>query len=196
MLEQGDVKSKSITAEVSPNHLWFCDEDFEKYQNQIKCNPSIKTKADREALRQALREDKIDIIATDHAPHLWEEKNKSYFEAPSGMPSIQHSLLIMLSLVEQDVISIEKLVEKMSHNPATLFSIKDRGFIRENYFADFVFVDLKQKTAINKENIYYKCGWSPLEGEVFSNKVIYTYLNGEKVFENDRVLDKKVAMKV
>ena len=196
LLEQGDVSSKSITAEVSPNHLWFCDEDFEKYQNQIKCNPSIKTKADREALRQALREDKIDIIATDHAPHLWEEKNKSYFEAPSGMPSIQHSLLIMLSLVEQDVISIEKLVEKMSHNPATLFSIKDRGFIRENYFADFVFVDLKQKTAINKENIYYKCGWSPLEGEVFPNKVIYTYLNGEKVFENDRVLDKKVAMKV
>lgn len=196
LLESGNIKTKQITAEVSPNHLWFCDEDFEKYGNLIKCNPSIKSKQDREALRQALKENKIDIIATDHAPHLLEEKNKNYFEAPSGMPSIQHSLLIMLELVEQNIISIEQLVEKMSHNPATLFEIKDRGFIKENYFADFVLIDTKQKTTIKKENIYYKCAWSPLEGEEFSNKIIYTYLNGEKVFDNGKIIDKKVSMKI
>jgi dihydroorotase len=192
LLEAGDVSKKNITAEVSPNHLWFCDEDFEKYQNQIKCNPSIKSKADRDALRKALAEDKIDIVATDHAPHRWEEKNKTYFEAPSGMPSIQHSLLMMLALVEQEIITIEKLVEKTAHNPATLFGIKNRGFIRENYFADFVLIDSKQKTTVIKENIYYKCKWSPLENITFNNKVISTYLNGKKVFENGNFFFEKI----
>ena len=184
LLEQGDIKDKTITAEVSPNHLWFYEEDFKKYGNQIKCNPSIKTLEDREALRKALKEDKIDIIATDHAPHKWEEKNKNYFEAPSGMPSIQHSLLIMLELVNQEILTLEQLVTKMSHNPATLFNIKNRGFIKENYFADFVLIDSKQKTTVLKENIYYKCKWSPMENFTFNNKVISTYLNGKKVFEN------------
>ena len=184
LLTAGDVRNKRITAEVSPNHLWFSEEDFEKYGNLIKCNPSIKTKADRDALRKALNEDKIDIIATDHAPHRLEEKQKPYFEAPSGIPSIQHSLLMMLELVNQEILTIEKLVEKISHNPATLFEIKNRGFIRENYFADFVLIDSKQKTTVLKENIYYKCKWSAIENFTFSNKVISTYINGKKVYEN------------
>ena len=184
LLSAGKIENKNITAEVSPNHLWFSEEDFEKYGNLIKCNPSIKTIEDRNALRKALNEDKIDIIATDHAPHKIEEKEKPYFQAPSGIPSIQHSLLMMLELVNQNVLTIEKLVEKMSHNPATLFNIKNRGFIRENYFADFVLIDSKQKTTILKENIYYKCKWSPLENYTFNNKLISTYINGEKVFEN------------
>ncbi|MEE1301807.1 MAG: amidohydrolase family protein, partial [Bacteroidales bacterium] len=168
------------------------EQDFEKYGNLIKCNPSIKTKEDRDELRKALNEDKIDIIATDHAPHRLEEKQKPYFQAPSGMPSIQHSLLMMLDLVEQGVLSIEKLVEKMSHNPATLFDIKNRGFIRENYFADFVLIDSKQKTTVLKENIYYKCKWSPLENYTFNNKVISTYINGKKVFENGEFFSEKI----
>ncbi|MBR5254881.1 MAG: dihydroorotase [Bacteroidales bacterium] len=184
LLTAGDLRNKRITAEVSPNHLWFSEEDFEKYGNLIKCNPSIKTKADRDALRKALNEDKIDIIATDHAPHRLEEKQKPYFEAPSGIPSIQHSLLMMLELVNQEILTIEKLVEKISHNPATLFEIKNRGFIRENYFADFVLIDSKQKTTVLKENIYYKCKWSAIENFTFSNKVISTYINGKKVYEN------------
>lgn len=192
LLSAGELEKKNITAEVSPNHLWFSEQDFEKYGNLIKCNPSIKTKEDRDALRKALNEDKIDIIATDHAPHRLEEKQKPYFQAPSGMPSIQHSLLMMLDLVSQGVLTIEKLVEKMSHNPATLFDIKNRGFIRENYFADFVLIDSKQKTTVLKENIYYKCKWSPLENYTFNNKVISTYINGKKVFENGEFFSEKI----
>jgi len=191
LLSAGKIENKNITAEVSPNHLWFSEEDFEKYGNLIKCNPSIKTIEDRNALRKALNEDKIDIIATDHAPHKVEEKQKHYFQAPSGIPSIQHSLLMMLELVNQGVLTIEKLVEKMSHNPAILFDIKDRGFIRENYFADFILIDSNQKTTISKENIYYKCKWSPLENHTFNNKLISTYINGKKVFEKNNFFFEK-----
>ncbi len=195
LLDRGDVASKRITAEVSPTHLWFCDEDFAYYGNLIKCNPSIKTSKDRDALRKALSEDKIDLIATDHAPHTLAEKQKPYFDAPSGMPSIQHSLLVMLQLVRQNVLSLSKMVEKTSHNPAVLFSIKDRGFIKKGYFADFVLINPKEKTQISSESLLYKCGWSPLEGKTFDNKIVATYLNGEKVYENGIVSAKNFAKK-
>lgn len=196
LLTSGNIEDKNITAEVSPSHLWFCDEDYSRLGNKIKCNPSIKSKQDRDALRKALREDKIDLIATDHAPHLIEEKDKPYFSSPSGIPSIQHSLQIMLELVNQGEISIEKMVEKMSHNPAKLFGIKDRGFIREGYFADFVLVDLNQKTTVNKDNIFYKCKWSPLEGHTFNSRIISTFVNGEKVFLNGDIVSNNKGFKV
>lgn len=196
LLKSGKIESKNITAEVSPIHLWFCSDDFEQYGNLIKCNPSIKTKEDREALREALRTDKIDIIATDHAPHTKEEKQKPYFEAPSGIPSIQHSLLIMLQLVKQNVLSLPQLVEKMSHNPAILFDIKERGFLKKGYFADFVLINSKEKTTITKENLHSKCNWSPFEGETFDSKIVATYLNGEKVYENGVIQPQKAALKV
>lgn len=196
LLHSGDVSEKRITSEVSPIHLWFEIGDFAEYGNLIKCNPSIKTKEDRAALRRALREDKIDIIATDHAPHTWEEKQKPYFDAPSGMPSIQHSLLLILQLVEQGELTLEKMVEKMAHNPAKLFGIKDRGYIKEGYFADFVLINPNKKTIVTKDSLQSKCKWSPFEGKTFDNKIVATYLNGEKVFENDTVFDRRNAMMI
>lgn len=196
LLTEGNIENKRITAEVSPIHLWFCDEDFEKYGNLIKCNPSVKTKQDRAALREGLRTDKIDIIATDHAPHLKEEKLKPYFEAPSGIPSIQHSLLIMLQLVKQKELSLTKLVEKMAHNPAKLFDIKDRGYIKKGYFADIVLINSNKKTHITKESLFSKCEWSPFEGETFDNEIVATYLNGEKVYQNGSISDVKFGVKI
>lgn len=196
LLQSGDVSEKRITAEVSPVHLWFEADDFLKYGNLIKCNPSIKTKDDRAALRRALREDKIDIVATDHAPHTWEEKQKTYFEAPSGIPSIQHSLLVMLQLVGEGELTLGKMVEKMAHNPAKLFGIKGRGYIKEGYFADLVLINPNKKTIVTKDSLQSKCKWSPFEGKIFDNKIVATYLNGEKVFENGLVSDRRNAMKI
>lgn len=196
LLQSGDVSEKRITSEVSPVHLWFEADDFSKYGNLIKCNPSIKTKYDRAALRRALREDKIDIVATDHAPHTWEEKQKTYFEAPSGIPSIQHSLLVMLQLVGEGELTLGKMVEKMAHNPAKLFGIKGRGYIKEGYFADLVLINPNKKTIVTKDSLQSKCKWSPFEGKVFDNKIVATYLNGEKVFENGLVSDRRNAMKI
>lgn len=183
LLKTGKVDSKNITAEVSPIHLWFEEKDFERLGNKIKCNPSIKSKADRDALREALREDRIDFVATDHAPHLMEEKEKPYFQAPSGIPSIQFSLNVMLELVKQGELSLSQLQEKMCHNPANYFQLEGRGYVKEGYYADLVLVDLDGKTQVSKENILSKCNWSPFEGETFNSKVISTFVNGKMVYQ-------------
>jgi dihydroorotase len=179
------LADKKITAEVCVHHLWFSDEDYEKVGNRIKWNPAIKTPSDRAALLEALLEDRIDVIATDHAPHTLEEKSKKYLQAPSGGPLVQHSLITMLEMSKQGKISIEKVVEKMCHAPAVCFQVTGRGFIREGYKADIVLVDMNKEWTVAPENIYYKCGWSPLEGQVFHSKVTHTFINGKLAFEND-----------
>lgn len=188
LLSIGGVEAKNVTAEVSPNHLWFSDEDYVTLGNKIRCNPSIKSAGDRDALLQALKEGKIDTVATDHAPHLIEEKERPYFQSVSGMPSIQHSLLTMLELSKQGKISLEAVVEKMSHNPAILFGIERRGFICKGYYADLVLVNSNETTAVDKPSLLYKCGWSPMEGYVFTNKIVKTFVNGNLVY-NDGVVN-------
>ncbi|HAM11330.1 MAG: dihydroorotase [Bacteroidetes bacterium GWF2_41_9] len=183
------LSRKRITAEVCIHHLWFDDSDYERLGNLIKWNPAIKTKYDREALRDAVRNDHIDIIATDHAPHTLEEKSQSYFKAPSGGPLIQHSLVIMLELWHKKTFSLEKIVEKMCHNPAILFNIRQRGFIREGYIADLVLVDPEKQWTISKENILYKCGWSPFEGQTFRSQVVKTIVNGTIVYDEGKIDD-------
>ncbi|MDZ4758965.1 MAG: dihydroorotase [Bacteroidota bacterium] len=178
------LKDKKITAEACVHHLWFCDEDYHTLGNQIKCNPAIKTASDRDAVFAAVLDDRIDIIATDHAPHTWEEKQQVYTKSPAGLPLVQHGLQMMLEKVKQGKITLEKLVEKMCHAPAELFQISKRGFIREGYAADLVLVDLNQYYIVTKENILYKCGWSPLENTTFSSTILYTFVNGEMVFDN------------
>jgi len=188
LLQRGKIGTKNITAEVTPSHLWFSQEDFERLGNKIKCNPSIKSKEDRAALRKGLREDKIDIIATDHAPHLLEEKEKPYFESPSGMPSIQHSLQTILELVRQGELTLFQLQEKMCHNPAERFGLKDRGYIKENYFADLVLIDLNQEETVTKETLLYKCKWSPFEGITFHSKIVSTLVNGELRYNQSKII--------
>lgn len=184
LLSIGGVEAKNITAEVSPNHLWFSAEDYATLGNKIRCNPSIKSAANRDALLQALKEGRIDTVATDHAPHLIEEKERPYFQSVSGMPSLQHSLLTMLELSKQGKISLETMVEKMSHNPATLFGIEGRGFIRQGYYADMVLVNPNETTLVDKPSLLYKCGWSPMEGYVFANKIVKTFVNGNLVYSD------------
>lgn len=178
------LKEKKITAEVCVHHLWFCDEDYESKGSLIKWNPAIKTSTDRQSLFEAVLNDKIDVIATDHAPHTSEEKQNSYFKCPSGGPMVQHSLTAMLEFYHQGKISLEKIVQKMSHNPADLFCIENRGYIREGFVADLTLVDLNQPWTVEKPNILYKCGWSPFEGQLFRSKVTHTFVNGNLVFEN------------
>ncbi len=187
LFNTGKVTDKKITAEVCVHHLWFDERDYIKYGTKIKWNPSIKTQKDKEALWEALLSDKIDVIATDHAPHTIEEKNNSYFKAPSGGPLVQHSLVAMLEMSRKGFISIEKVIQKMCHAPADLFRIENRGYIREGYFADFVLVDPNHSWIVSPENILYKCGWSPFEGLEFSNKVVATYINGVTAFKNDKI---------
>jgi len=177
------LTEKKITAEACIHHLWFSDEDYEKKGNRIKWNPAIKSKQDREALWKALLEGRLDIIATDHAPHTLEEKERPYFNAPSGGPLVQHALVAMLEFVKQGKIPVEQVVEKMCHNPAILFRVKKRGFIREGYFADLVLVDMNKSWEVKKDNILYKCGWSPFEGEVFSSSIEKTFVNGNLVYD-------------
>lgn len=181
------LNQRKITAEASIPHLWFCDTDYERLGTLIKCNPAVKTEYDREQLLQALLSDRIDIITTDHAPHTAGEKDNNYFSSPSGIPMVQHSLVIMLELYHRGRISLEKIAEKMCHNPAILYSIKNRGFIRRGYKADITIVDLNAAWKVCKENIFYKCGWSPLEGQTFQSNVICTLVNGNIVFENGKV---------
>ncbi len=188
LFNSGKVTEKKITAEVCVHHLWFDDLDYLTLGTKIKWNPSIKTRKDKEALWEALLSDKIDVIATDHAPHTLEEKNNTYFKAPSGGPLVQHSLVAMLEMSKKGFISIEKVIQKMCHAPADLFRIEKRGYIREGYFADLVLVDPNQSWIVSPENILYKCGWSPFEGVEFSNKVVATFVNGEQVFSNDGIL--------
>ncbi|MBN1252348.1 MAG: dihydroorotase [Bacteroidales bacterium] len=180
------LKNKKITAEVCVHHLWFNDTKYDELGTKIKWNPAIKTEEDRTALLNALINNKLDVIATDHAPHTIQEKSNSYLKAPSGGPLVQHSLQVMLELYKKGEITLEKIVEKMCHNPAILFNIEKRGFIREGYWADLVLVDLNDKYEVNKENILYKCAWSPFEGNVFNSKITHTFVNGNMVFENGR----------
>ena len=187
LFQPGPVKNKNITAEVCVHHLWFDDRDYEKMGTRIKWNPSIKTLKDKEALWEALLTDKIDVIATDHAPHTIQEKNNTYFKAPSGGPLIQHSLVAMLEMSRKGFITPEKVVQKMCHAPADLFRIKDRGYIREGYFADLVLIDPKKSWVVSPENVLYKCGWSPFDGMEFSHKVDTTFVNGKIVFANDQI---------
>lgn len=176
------LDQKNITTEVSVHHLWFSDKDYERLGTLIKWNPAIKTEKDKKGLLKALLDDRIDLITTDHAPHTLEEKQKPYFQSMSGAPMVQHSLNIMLEFYKQGLISLEKIAEKMCHNPASLYHIEKRGFIREGYFADLTLVDLDASWTVTKENLLYKCGWSPVEGTTFQTKVTHTLVNGNLVF--------------
>ncbi|HEY9261550.1 dihydroorotase [Chitinophaga sp.] len=191
------LAEKRITAEVCVHHLHFTADDYAQYGNLIKCNPAIKAADNKTALWQGLLDDRLDIIATDHAPHTWEEKQLPYLQAPSGVPLVQHSLLLMLEHARQGDITIEKVVEKMSHAPAICFQIKERGFLREGYFADCVIVDLQGHTNVNKENIYYKCAWSPFEGHTFPAAVTHTFVSGHLAYAdgifNENVLGQRLA---
>ena len=184
------MKEKNITTEVSVHHLWFSDKDYQRLGSLIKWNPAIKTEKDRLVLFKALLDDRIDIITTDHAPHTLQEKQKPYFQSMSGAPIVQHSLNIMLEFYKQGLISLEKIAEKMCHNPAALYSIKNRGFIREGFFADLTIVDLNTSWTVEKNNILYKCGWSPLEGKTFQTKVTHTFVNGNLVYNNGNFREK------
>jgi dihydroorotase len=188
LFSPGPIADKRITVEVCVHHLWFDESDYARLGTRIKCNPAIKTRADRDALRQAVADDVIDVLATDHAPHTLEEKNQDYFHAPAGLPLVQQLLPMLLELVRTGCLSLEQLVEKAAHNPARLFGIVDRGFVREGYFADFAVVDLDCEDVIRREALEYKCGWSPLEGESLHARVAFTILGGEIVYRDGRVV--------
>ena len=181
------LEEKRITAEVCIHHLWFTEEDYKTKGNLIKWNPAIKTEADRKALWEALLDDRIDVIATDHAPHTLEEKKQPYLLAPSGGPMVQHAVVAMFECFHRGQISIEKIVEKMAHNPAKLFRIEKRGFIKVGYFADLVIVNTGLPWNVKKENILYKCGWSPFENYNFKSRITHTFINGELVYQNFKV---------
>jgi dihydroorotase len=177
------LKDKKITAEVCVHHLWFHDADYERLGTRIKWNPAIKTMDDRDELIKGILDDRLDVIATDHAPHTLEEKDHKYLKAPSGGPLVQHSLPAMLEFFKKGVVSIEKVVQKMCHAPAICFGVRDRGFIREGYKADLVLLDLNDPWKVEKSNILYKCGWSPFEGELFHSRVTHTFVNGHLAYE-------------
>ncbi len=190
------LEQKKITAEACIHHLWFSDEHYAEKGTLIKWNPAVKKASDRDAIFQAVLDNKIDVVATDHAPHTIEEKENSYLNAPSGGPLVQHALMAMLEKVEQGKISIERLVEKMAHAPAILFRVEERGYIREGYFADLVVIDPTKSYTVTKENILYKCGWSPFEGVNFSNSVEMTFVNGNMVYRNGLVLDGTIGSRL
>ena len=190
------LKDKRITAEVCVHHLYFTADDYEQYGNLIKCNPAIKAAENMEALWKALLDDRLDIIATDHAPHTWEEKQKPYVDAPAGVPLVQHSLLMLLEAHKEGRISLEKLVEKACHAPAVCFDVNGRGFIREGYFADCVLVDLNKTTSVSKDTILYKCGWSPFEGHTFSSSIDKTFVNGHLLFDQGKQVDDAKGMRL
>jgi dihydroorotase len=190
------LKDKKITAEVCVHHLWFSDKDYAEKGTLIKWNPAVKTQEDQDALWEALNDNRIDVLATDHAPHTSEEKNNDYLNAPSGGPLVQHALVALLEASKSGKISIEKLVEKSAHNPAILFEIEKRGFLREGYFADLVLVDPNKSWTVEKDNILYQCGWSPFEGTTFSHSIDTTFVNGKKVYEKGRVIESDSAMRL
>ena len=187
---------KKITAEVCVHHLWFSEEDYKTKGTHIKWNPAVKSKKDRAGLWEALLDDRIDVIATDHAPHTIEEKRNKYTQAPSGGPLVQHALVALLEMYHNGKISLEKIVEKACHNPAILFQIKERGYIREGYKADLVLVDLKSPWTVHKENILYKCQWSPFEGTTFKSKVTHTFVNGILTYENFKFPNKSIPQRL
>ena len=178
------LSKKRITAEVCIHHLWFNEDNYKEKGTHIKWNPAVKKESDRSALFEALLNDKLDVVATDHAPHTIDEKSNTYLKAPSGGPLVQHALAAMLEFYKKGKISLEKIVEKMCHNPAILFQVVERGYIKEGYYADLVLVDLDQTWQVKKDNILYKCNWSPFEGYTFSTKVSHTFVNGNLAYEN------------
>jgi dihydroorotase len=190
------LHEKKITAEACIHHLWFTDEDYVRLGTLIKWNPAIKTLTDRDAIFQAVQDNRIDVVATDHAPHTLEEKRNSYFKAPSGGPLIQHSLVTMLEFYHQQKITLEKIVEKMAHHPAILYRVAQRGFIREGYFADLVAVDLEHPWTVSNENILAKCGWSPFQGFQFKSKVSHTWVSGRLAFENGKLIEAGSGMRL
>ena len=192
-----DLKDKQITAEVCVHHLWFDENDYKEKGTLIKWNPSIKKASDKDALLKALLDDKLDVIATDHAPHTLKEKSNSYFKAPSGGPLVQHALPAMLEFVKKGKITIQKLTEKMCHNPAICFKIENRGFIREGYYADLVLINLNDPWRVkSNHNVLYKCGWSPFEGEIFNSKITHTLINGHIAYENGNFNTNKKGMRL
>jgi dihydroorotase len=193
LFNPGTLKGKRVTAEACAHHLWFDDRDYERQGHLIKCNPSIKEPADRAAIRRAVAEGRIDVLATDHAPHTAEEKAGTYFNAPAGLPLIQHSLLMFLDLWRQGVLPLETIVTRACHAPAELFGVIDRGYIRPGMWADLVLVDPNQPTTVTREKLLYHCGWSPLEGHTFGSSVAMTVVNGNIVYE-DGVLRKDAPM--
>ena len=190
------LEQKKITAEVCIHHLWFSDADYAEKGTLIKWNPAVKTATDRDMLWDALLDDRIDVIATDHAPHLLEEKENVYTKAPSGGPLVQHALNAMLEKVKEGKITIEKMVQKMCHNPAILFQIEKRGYIREGYYADLVVADLNSSWTVTKENIAYKCKWSPFEDTTFSSKIVHTFINGHLGYSNGQFSEKRNAKRL
>jgi len=196
LFNSGPVAQKHITAEVCVHHLWFDEHDYITYGNIIKWNPAIKSAEDKAALWEALIADKIDVIATDHAPHTLLEKDHSYFKAPSGGPLVQHSLVAMLEMSRKGQISIEKVIHKMCHAPADLFRVDRRGYIREGYYADLVLVDPSQSWVVSHKNILYKCGWSPFDGTKFANKVTHTFVNGNLVYTDGVVIPGKIGKRL
>ena len=190
------LAEKKITAEVCLHHLWFSEEDYAEKGTLIKWNPAVKKVSDREALWKALNEDKIDVLATDHAPHTEQEKQNPYTKAPSGGPLVQHAFPALLTAVQQGKITLEKLVEKACHNPAILFKIQNRGFLREGYFADLVLVDLNKKFTVVKEDLHYQCGWSPFEGTTFEATIAKTFVNGNLVYDQGKIIEGTLGKKL
>ena len=187
LFSAGAIDGKKITAEVCVHHMYFNQSYYSKLGNQIKCNPSIKEESDRQALIKSLLENKIDIIATDHAPHTWDEKSMPYQQAPAGLPLVQHGLQILMDFYHQDILTLETIVEKTSHNVAKRFQVKDRGYIREGYYADLAVLDLDAPYTVSKDNILYKCGWSPFDGHTFKSSIFMTIVNGNVAFKDGRV---------
>ena len=190
------LKDKKITAEVCIHHLWFSDADYDEKGTLIKWNPAVKTQADQDALWEALLDDRLDVIATDHAPHTLDEKQNAYTKAPSGGPLVQHALPAMLEMYHEEKISLEKIVEKMCHNPAILFEVEKRGFIKPGYYADLVLVDLNNPWTVTTDNILYKCKWSPFEGSTFKSRITHTFVNGRLAYKNFKVYDEKFAQRL
>ena len=188
LFERKDHREKNITAEVCVHHLYFNDSDYDEFQQLIVCNPAIKASSDQTALMESLNNRGLDVIATDHAPHTLEEKKKSYPDCPSGLPLVQHSLLLLLEFFHQGQLTLETIVAKTSHNVAEIYSIKDRGFIREDYWADLVLVDLDSKTKVNQENILYECSWSPFVNKTFNSMINKTFVNGQIVYDEGSIL--------
>jgi len=184
----GDLDGKRITAEACVHHLWFSDKDYPERGNRIKCNPAVKAMTDRDAIRAAVMNDVIDVIATDHAPHLLSEKDQPYSQAPAGLPLVEHALPMLLELYHQGIFTLEKIVRKVCHNPALRYQVANRGFIREGYAADLVLVDLNAEQLIQDSAVRYKCGWTPFAGERFRAKICQTFVNGVEVFDGTEVI--------
>ncbi|MEP1385890.1 MAG: dihydroorotase [Paraglaciecola sp.] len=190
LFEPGPIESKHITAEACIHHLWFTSQDYPRLGNLIKCNPAIKSPTDRDALIKAIHSNQIDIIATDHAPHTWQEKQAEYPQAPAGLPLVEHALLSLFDHVKHKRLTLEQVIEKTAHNPAKRYGIENRGYIREGYFADLVLVDTDKTTNVNHQNTHYKCGWTPFDGHQFSSKIKSTWVNGQQVFDGNQVNEK------